>query len=155
MNKVRLGDDPPLSALDWTLLLTGGAALVVPVSVYGKRFDGPGFLLLFAVAWLALMLLQYFVRALWRDSYGVSTVAALTLLAIAWDRYAWGSARGMHKWAFLALMAVFGAMFMFSRAADFRNSGSGGSCSAGGSCSSGGCGGGGCGGGGCGGCGGD
>ena len=155
---------------DLPLLLAGGFGLYLGLTTIGPGMNGPTYLVVFIIIWMALMVLHQGVRWVWRDSFAVSGMAALVLAGIAVARYRWGVARGMRNWDFLVLLTMLGCATFFFRAGKpasrssrddgtnaswWASSCGGGSSSSCGSDSGGGGGcGGGCGGGGCGGCGG-
>jgi len=116
---------------------------------------GPEFLVLFGgwflLCWSALLVL----RRTGRD-HPLTTVIMLALFeSLGVARYVVGSAAGLHRWMFLSLMMVIGALFFLLRVQQGAGTGSDGGGTSSSSCSTGGggCGSAGCGGGGCGGCG--
>jgi hypothetical protein len=140
-----------------------------PASIFAQADDGifsflhtmrgPDFLLLYFVWFIVTFGGVLLLRWNGHDS-PLTTVAGLLLYELLGVlRIISGSAHGMHKWEFLILMMVIGAVVFVVRIKLNQSSGDGGhwwsSSSGGSSCSSGG-GGAGCGGGGggCGGCGG-
>jgi hypothetical protein len=167
----------PLRAVDWLLLGSGGIGLYAALSSIGRGLNGPAYLVVFGLMWASLMVAHAVLLHVWRDSFAVSGVAAIVLVAVAQSRYTWGTQQGMQRWGFLAIMTLMGALSFFLRASHLaggqptqpvrqkklrrrhssktnwsRSTSSGGCGSTGGGCGGGGCGGGGCGG--CGGCGG-
>ena len=115
-----------------------------------ETMRGPEFLAVyggwFVVTWIGMLIVRHKVSDGWWTTLG----GLLAFESVGFARYLIGTAHGLHKWDFLFLMMIVGALFFLART-DHFSSGSNGSWS---SCGGGGCGGGGCGGGGCGGCGG-
>ena len=132
------------------------AITAILAGIFQTQLDGPGFIWFYVVMGIACCI-GFVVARLTACSAVVFIMLLVAFEAIGAIRYGYGLTQGMHKFAILAMMMLFGPLVIAAIAFldQFADTSSGGwstwGCSGGSSCGSS-CGGG-CGGGGCGGCG--